>query len=120
MALPIKKLDEALHVRQVKRHWYIGTAVIGKKLNTFFARSPGELWFKYRAAQLQHLEKTLIPTARVLVRPSRGIPVDTRVYQIAMVGAQMDGTPVAWLQGRPGCIPLERLILVDGSDGVAA
>jgi hypothetical protein len=120
-ALPIRKLEEALLVRQVKPHWYIGTSVIGDKRCAFFARTRGELHFRYRDAQLQHLRKTLFPTQRVRLRPAAGLPcAGGTIYQIAMVGTQGDGTPVAWLQGRPGCIPLDRLAPVSNVEDLPA
>lgn len=109
LALPIRKLDQALNVRQVSKHWYIGHATIDGRRNTFFARTAGELLFKYRAAKLKTISSQFFPTQRVRYSASSGQPHDGRIYTIAMMGTQGDGTPVAWLQGKPGCVPLDRL-----------
>jgi len=112
-AQPIRTLSEGLTVRQASKNWFIGKATINGRRNTFFARTALEVSFKYRAAKLAALSNQFHGGMKVGYLGS--------VYTIAMIATQQDGTPVAWLQGRPGgCIPLERLILVDGSDGVAA
>ena len=108
-ALPIRKLDQALNVRQVSKHWYIGRAIIAGRSHTFFAHTFGELLFRYRAAKLKAIGAQFFPSQKVRYGASLGQPHDGQIYTIAMMGTQGDGTPVVWLQGKPGCVPLDRL-----------
>ena len=135
-ALPMPgSIDAALQVIPVRSNWYIGRTAVG----AFFARTRGELIFKYRkfvmrrqqhvlaTAQQVITSKGTLPSfldthgfgggQRVRYSPVIGGKHDGRIYTIAITGYLSDGTPVAWLNGKPGCVSLEALAhYVQGED----
>lgn len=120
-------IDAALQVIPVRSNWYIGRTAGG----AFFARTRGELIFKYLKFVMRR-QQHVLATAQAVISKSGGLPSfldthgfgggqrvryspvvggkhDGRIYTIAITGYLSDGTPVAWLNGKPGCVSLEAL-----------
>lgn len=142
-AQPIQNIQSALHERQVSHLWWKGDATVNGVKGTFFARTRGELLFKYREwmnkfkRQPDSATEQLSNTFRDLhgfgagdqvhYTPDyseHGYTVTTlrqphKVYTIGMTSYNGDDTPVAWLNGVRGCVPISRLSHVT-SGGSAA
>ncbi|OFE11417.1 hypothetical protein PHACT_12740 [Pseudohongiella acticola] len=130
-AQPIQSVDSGLEESQVSRHWWKGSAAVGGIKGAFFARTRGELVFKYREWMKQFQRQPVTSEERATFRDRHGFGAGDqvhytpdysglgytvqslrqphRVYTIALTAHQNDGTPVAWLNGVPGCVPVSRL-----------
>lgn len=112
-ARSIHALSQALTVRQVTERWYIGTTTMNQRQLTFFARTEAELLFKYRRVRLAALRSAFYGGQAVRLRTGSARP-----YIIAALGLDSNGTPSAWLNGRPGCVPLDQLVAAPSAPGI--
>lgn len=126
IAHPIETLDQALEMKQIKQGWWMGKTLGG----AFFARTRGELVFKYRQFRLnrrRHQEAARAyqdiqgnpPTflerfgfaggQKVYFHPVIGGEHTGVEFTIAATGYNINGEPVAWLNALPGCVDIRRL-----------
>lgn len=123
-----------LEITPITPDWYIGRTYGG----TFFARSEDELrsrFKRFRNSRRLHVVATAHIPARdggnppsflevygfgngqkVRFCPIVGGSHDGRIYVIALTGYMADGTPVAWLNGKPGCVSLDALSHIAAND----
>jgi len=129
---PLSKY-QGLVARRVSANWWKGTDQAKGRRAAFFAPTEGELIFKHRQ-WLKKFKPPVDPAAERMSSTFRdlhgfgagdqvhytpdysehGYTVITlrqphKVYTIAMTSYNGDDTPVAWLNGVRGCVPISRL-----------